>query len=103
MGRPKKKPTTNFYPKVIHQNAMAFCIENGIIIQPEVIKNNEIRLNIRIEKDGLIKNMVSPVTYSNHELWRPIYEIYLTYFKRMASEDIIKKSEDKYLSFSNNN
>jgi len=47
--------------------------------------------------------MVSPVTYSHHEVYRPIYQIYLTYFKRMASEDIIKKSEDKYLSFSNNN
>ena len=103
MGRPKKKPTIDFYPNKIHQNAMAFCIVNGITIEPELIKNNELRLNIRIEKDGLVKNMVSPVTYSNHEVSRPIYEIYLTYFKRMASDDIIKKSEDKYLSFSNNN
>ena len=103
MGRPKKIPKIDFYPRKIHLNAMAFCLSNGIKITPELIKVNEIRLNIRIEENGLVKNMISPVTYSNNEVSRPIYEIYLTYFKRMASEEIIKKSNDNYLSFNNNN
>jgi hypothetical protein len=103
MGRPKKIPKIDFYPRKIHLNAMAFCLSNGIKIMPELIKANEIRLNIRIEENGLVKNMISPVTYSNNEVSRPIYEIYLTYFKRMASEEIIKKSNDNYLSFNNNN
>lgn len=102
MGRPKKKKVSDFYPNKQHTNAMAFCVANGITIFPELIKQNEFRLNIRIEKNGNIKNICSPRTYSNHELLEPTYEIYLTYFKRMASEDIIKKSLEKYLSFKNN-
>jgi hypothetical protein len=101
MGRPKKKEVSSFNPKTIHLNAMAYCLSNGIQITPELIKKNELLLNIRIEKDGLFKNVVSPRTYKNHELWEPIYEIYLTYFLRMANKDIIKKSREKHISFKN--
>jgi len=89
-----------YYPQIKHQNAMAFCVENGITISPELIKKNTLRLNIRIERDGMVKNIVSPRTYTNKELWEPIYEIYLTYFLKLADEDTIKFSNDKYLSFS---
>ena len=98
----KKKTLIEFNPTMMHLNAMAYCLSNGITITPELIKKETIRLNIRIEKDGHIKNMVSPVSYTNRELTRPIYEIYLTYFKRMVSEDVIKKSQENYLSFKNN-
>ena len=88
-----------FYPNIIHQNAMAFCLSNGVTIIPELLKKNKIRLNIRIEMNGMIKNIVSPKTYTNNELWQPIYEIYLAYFKKMADEETIKKASAKYLSF----
>lgn len=99
MGRPKKKSTIDFYPQKRHINAMAFCVSNGITIIPELLRKNELRLNVRIEKDGLVKNIVSPKTYSNDELWEPIYEIYLTYFNRMADKETIQKSNEKYISF----
>ena len=99
MGRPKKKEVSNFYPDKQHINAMVFCIANGITIFPEIAKGGEFTLNVRIEKDGYIRNIVSPKTYRNHELSEPTYKIYLTYFKKMASEELIKKSKEKYLSF----
>lgn len=102
MGRPKKKSTIDFYPQKRHINAMAFCVSNGITIIPELLRKNELRLNVRIEKDGLVKNIVSPKTYSNDELWEPIYKIYLTYFKKMVSEDILNKSKENYMSFIKN-
>lgn len=88
-----------FYPNIIHQNAMVFCLSNGVTIIPELLKKNKIRLNVRIEINGMIKNIVSPKTYTNDELWQPIYEIYLAYFKKIADEDTIKKASAKYLSF----
>ena len=88
-----------FYPNIIHQNAMAFCLSNGVTIIPELLKKNKIRLNVRIEMNGMIKNIVSPKTYTNDELWQPIYEIYLAYFEKIADEETIKKASDKYLSF----
>lgn len=88
-----------FYPNIIHQNAMAFCLSNGVTIIPELLKKNKIRLNVRIEMNGMIKNIVSPKTYTNNELWQPIYEIYLAYFKKIADEDTIKKASAEYLSF----
>lgn len=102
MEKRKKKTVIGFYPEKIHLNAMAFCINNGITIIPELLRKNELRLNIRIEKDGLIKNIISPKTYSNNELWKPIYEIYLTYFKKMVSQDILNKSKENYISFIKN-
>ena len=102
MGRPKKQPTSNFIAKYIHQNAMAFCIENGVKIYPVLLKNKEYKLNIEINQNGLIKNIESPVQYSKHELTEKIYEIYLYYFKKMANEDIVRKSRKKYVSFNNN-
>ena len=78
---------------------MAFCLSNGVTIIPELLKKNKIRLNVRIEMNGMIKNMVSPKTYTNNELWQPIYEIYLAYFKKMADEETIKKANVKRLSF----
>ena len=59
-----------FYPNIIHQNAMAFCLSNGVTIIPELLKKNKIRLNVRVEMNGMIKNMVSPKTYTNDELWQ---------------------------------
>lgn len=101
MGRPKKRIVSDFNPTIQHLNAMAFCISNGIKIYPEMIKGNEFLLNISITKDKLTKHSVSPRSYKQHELLKPIYEIYLTYFMRMADADIIKKSKKKYVSFKN--
>lgn len=102
MGRPKKQPKSNFVTKHIHQNAMAFCISNGIQIHPILIKDKEFKLNIRIDRGGLIKNIESPVNYSKHELTGKIYELYLHYFKKMADAYVIRKSRKKYISFKNN-
>ena len=102
MGRPKKQPTSDFVIKHIHQNAMAFCISNGIQIHPILIKNKEFKLNIRIDRGGLIKNIESPVNYSKHELTGKIYELYLHYFMKMADADVKIKSQKKYISFKNN-
>lgn len=102
MGRPKKQPTSDFVTKHIHQNAMAFCVTNGIEIHPVLLKNKEFKLNIRIDRGGLIKNIESPVNYSKHELTGKIYELYLHYFKKMAGADVIRKSRKKYISFKNN-
>jgi hypothetical protein len=102
MGRPKKQPTSDFVTKHIHQNAMAFCISNGIQIHPIMLKDKEFKLNIRIDRGGLIKNIESPVNYSKHELTGKIYELYLHYFKKMAGADVIRKSRKKYISFKNN-
>ena len=87
MGRSKKNSEVEFSPNMIHQNAMVYCLANDIIITPELIKKNEIRLNIRIKKNGRVKNIVSTRTYTNKEVMKPIYEIYLTYFKRMADKE----------------
>ena len=102
MGRPKKQPTSSFVTKHIHQNAMAFCVAYGITIYPKLTKNGEYMLNIRIDRNGLIKNIESPVTYRNHQLSEKIYELYLHYFMKMADDDLIKKSKKKYISFNNN-
>jgi len=102
MGRPKKQPTSSFVTKHIHQNAMAFCVAYGVTIYPKLTKNSEYMLNIRIDRNGLIKNIESPVTYRNHQLSEKIYELYLHYFIKMADDDLIKKSKKKYISFNNN-
>ena len=102
MGRPKKQPTSSFVTKHIHQNAMAFCVSKGITIYPKLTKDNEYMLNIRIDRNGLIKNIESPVTYKKHQLSEKIYELYLHYFMKMADDDLIKKSKKKYISFNNN-
>jgi hypothetical protein len=81
---------------------MAFCISNGIEIHPILIKNKEFKLNIRIDRGGLIKNIESPVSYSKHELTGKIYELYLHYFMKMADADVTIKSQKKYISFKNN-
>jgi len=99
MGRPKKQPASNFVTKKIHQNAMAYCISNGITIYPKLTKDNEYMLNIRIDKNGLVKNVESPVTYKSYELSEKTYEIYLHYFMRMADADVIRKSRKLYMSF----
>jgi hypothetical protein len=103
MGRLKKNLEVEFSPDIIHQNAMAYCVANNVIIIPELIKKNEIRLNIRIEKNGRVKNILSPKTYTNKEIVKPIYEIYLAYFRKMADQETIKISNVKYLSFVLNN
>jgi hypothetical protein len=59
-------------------------------------------LNIRIDRNGLIKNIESPLTYKKHQLSGKIYELYLHYFVKMADEDVIKKSQKNYISFKNN-
>ena len=97
-----KKKFIEFYPSLLHQNAMAFCVQNGITISPKVIRREVIKLIIRIEKGKDVKVMESPVEYTNRELWRPIYEIYLTYFKRMADRQLQKKAVDNIISFKNN-
>jgi hypothetical protein len=102
MGRPKKQPSSSFVTKHIHQNAMAFCVAYGVTIYPKLTKNGEYMLNIRIDRNGLIKNIESPVTYRNHQLSEKIYELYLHYFMKMADDDLIKKSKKKYISFNNN-
>ena len=102
MARPKKIQVSNFSPTVLHMNAMAYCIANGIKIYPVVLKNNKFLLNIEIEQNKLTKNIQSPKTYDQHELLEPTYEIYLTYFKKMADEQTIKKSEKNLISFINN-
>jgi len=102
MGRPKKQPSSSFVTKHIHQNAMAFCVAYGVTIYPKLTKNGEYMLNIRIDRNGLIKNIESPVTYRNHQLSEKIYELYLHYFIKMADDDLIKKSKKKYISFNNN-
>ena len=102
MGRPKKQPTSSFVTKHIHQNAMAFCVSNGITIYPKLTKDNEYMLNIRIDRNGLIKNIESPLTYKKHQLSGKIYELYLHYFMKMADADVIRKSRKKYISFKNN-
>ena len=102
MGRPKKQPTSSFVTKHIHQNAMAFCVSNGITIYPKLTKDNEYMLNIRIDRNGLIKNIESPLTYKKHRLSGKIYELYLHYFMKMADADVIRKSRKKYISFKNN-
>ena len=102
MGRPKKQPSSSFVTKHIHQNAMAFCVAYGVTIYPKLTKNGEYMLNIRIDRNGLIQNIESPVTYRNHQLSEKIYELYLHYFIKMADDDLIKKSKKKYISFNNN-
>ncbi len=101
MGRPKKRKVSDFNPTKQHLNAMNFCISNGIKIYPEMLKSKEFRLNIEITKDKITKHSISPKTYKEHELLKPIYEIYLTYFNRMAEDAIIKKSKEQYISFKN--
>ena len=99
MGRPKKKPKSDFVATKQHINAMAFCLNNGIKIYPVPVGNKEFKLIVEIDSEGNLKKTESPRNYLNHELKRPTYEIYLTYFKRMADEDIVKKSEKKYITF----
>ena len=102
MGRPKKQPTSDFIVSHIHQNAMAFCVTNGIEIHPILLSNKEYKLSIRIDRGGLIKNIESPVNYSKHELTGKIYELYLHYFKKMADSDVVRNSRKKYISFKKN-
>lgn len=101
MGRPKKRKVSDFNPTKQHLNAMSFCISNNIKIYPEMLGSKEFRLNIEITKDKITKHSISPRTYKEHELLEPTYEIYLTYFKRMADKDLIEKSENQYISFKN--
>lgn len=101
MGRPKKRLKSEFNPTIQHINAMAFCVHKEIKIYPEMIKENEFTLNIEIREGRHVKHTQSPRTYKEHEMLEPIYEIYLTYFLRMADEDIIKKSKENYISFAN--
>ena len=53
----------SFYPNRIHQNAMAYCVANNVIIIPELIKKNEIRLNIRIKINKL--KIVSHISWAH--------------------------------------
>ena len=102
MARPKKIKKSEFNPTKQHLNAMAYCIANGIKIYPEMIKDGKFLLNIKIEQNNLTKHVQSPKKYEEHELLEPTYEIYLTYFKRMADAETLKKSENNYLGFINN-
>lgn len=87
-----------FYPGKIHVNAMVYCVSKGITIYP-LFKKKELILIIRIEKGKDVKIIESPKTYKQKELTRPIYEIYLTYFKKMVSSEYYEKAKKEHIKF----
>lgn len=76
--RPRQKD--KFSPTKEHYKAMCWCIKNGIKVIPVPEDWDEVSLVIESGKD----KVVSPKTYKNHELSRPVYEIYEFYYKKLC-------------------
>ena len=87
-----------FYPGKIHINAMVYCVSKGITIYP-LFKKKEFILVIRIEKGKDVKIIESPRTYKKNELTKPIYEIYLTYFRKMVDDEYFEKAKHSHIKF----
>ena len=74
----RPKQIDRFAPTKEHFDAMSWCLKNGIKVSPVPEDWDEISLIIESGGD----KVVSPKTYKNHELSKPVYEIYKHYYDK---------------------
>ena len=72
------KQIDSFAPTKEHYKAMSWCLKNGIKVSP--VPESWDQVGLVIESGG--EKIVSPKTYKNHKLSKPIYEIYEYYYKK---------------------